>query len=199
LKRIKGEVDVGLKMIDLVIKILENSGLGQGSKVQQELGQKGKEKIEAEGIGLKHTREFKPKKKMSFKPKGVVGSGVGLKGVKPSSCFQLVEKLLDSMTLRTCLARESSLAGGSSSTCMVGVALPFILGSFEWVCEDLLAGLKTDDLVFTNSAFCKPKMGRTEAGVVFGSLGPFEASDSPQTVPVEVSGWAFLVRAVRCQ
>jgi hypothetical protein len=30
LKRIKGEVDVGLKMIDLVIKILENSGLGQG-------------------------------------------------------------------------------------------------------------------------------------------------------------------------
>ena len=72
--------------------------------------------------------------------------------------------------------------------CLVGVASLSILSSYEWVCKDLLACLKTDDLGFSTSAICKLVKGRMEAGVGSGDLGPFEASDSPQTVPVEVSG-----------
>ena len=72
--------------------------------------------------------------------------------------------------------------------CLVGVASPSILGGYEWVCKDLLACLKTDDLGFSTSAICELVKGMMEAGVGSGDLGPFEASDSPQTVLVEVSG-----------
>jgi hypothetical protein len=87
---------------------------------------------------------------------------------------------------------EISSVGASSSVCLVGVASPSILSSYEWVHKDLLAGLKIGDLGFSTLAVCELVKGRT---AVFGSMGPFEVGDSPQTVPVEVSGSrAVLVR-----
>jgi hypothetical protein len=80
---------------------------------------------------------------------------------------------------------EISSVGASSSVCLVGVASPSILSSYEWVHKDLLAGLKIGDLGFSTLAVCELVKGRT---AVFGSMGPFEVGDSPQTVPVEVSG-----------
>lgn len=106
------------------------------SIVQQELVQKGKENIGVEGKGTRPTRGFKAKKKVSFKPKGVLGPGVGQdsspgcagsKGVRPSSfSFPLLEKSKGTNALRSCLAGASSSAGGAPTA---------DLGNSAWVRE----------------------------------------------------------------
>jgi hypothetical protein len=77
LRRLKGEVAVGLARLDTVIQILENFGPGQDSLVQKGVGSKVKEKMGVEGKSPKPTRGFKPKRKMVFKPKVVAGFGYG--------------------------------------------------------------------------------------------------------------------------
>ena len=64
--------------------ILDSCGLGQGLKVLQNMRDKGKEKLEEEGLRSKPTRVFKQKKKMVFRPKGTVGLGERFKRVRPS-------------------------------------------------------------------------------------------------------------------
>jgi hypothetical protein len=57
-----------------------------------------------------------------------------------------------------------------------------------------LAGLKTGELGSLLSALCMLGMGRMDARVVFGGLGPLEVADSSQTVPVEVADILGLLR-----
>jgi hypothetical protein len=52
LRRLKGEVAVGLARLDTVIQILKSFGPGQDSLVQKGVGSKGKEKMGAEGKSL---------------------------------------------------------------------------------------------------------------------------------------------------
>jgi hypothetical protein len=90
------EVDVGLGRLESVINFLELCGPGLslkvqqmmdykgglGPKVQQKMDYKGKKILEDESFGSKPSRAFKPKRKMVFRPKGLVGLGEVSKGDK---------------------------------------------------------------------------------------------------------------------
>ena len=89
LRRLKGEVDVGLERLEVVFNKLESTGLGQGCKVSD--------------WDPNPTRRFKPKRKKVYKPKVGVGSVSSPKGVKPSLAIQRL------------MAGEPSIAGARSS------------------------------------------------------------------------------------
>jgi hypothetical protein len=127
LRRLKGEVDVGLERLDVVIKNMEIIGPGQGcrdSVVKKVVKPKGKEKMGVEGWGPKPTRGFKPKRKMVFKPKVVVGLGARPKGVKPSFSLQMHT------------VGESSVAVALSSVRLAGVSLRLASGNEKWAREE---------------------------------------------------------------
>lgn len=72
LRRLKGEVDVRLSRLDMVIKNLESFGPRQGcrgSLVQKVVGSKGKGKMRAKGKSPNQMRGLKPKRKMVLSPR----------------------------------------------------------------------------------------------------------------------------------
>ena len=127
LRRLKGEVDVGLERLDVMTNNMEMIGPGQGcrdSVVKKVVDLKGKEKMGVEGWGPKPTRGFKPKRKMVFKPKVVVGSGAGPNGVEPSFPLQMHT------------VGESSVAGALSSVRLAGVSSQLASGNQKCACEE---------------------------------------------------------------
>ena len=185
LRRLKGEVVVGLARLDTVIQVLESFGPGQDSLVQKGVGSKGKEKMGAKGKSPKPTRGFKPKRKMVFKPMVVAGSGTRAKVVKPSSPLKLLEKAHGWKALSSFLAREPSFARDSTSACLAGALLQSASGNSEWVLEELLTGLR-------NGCMCPSRLAsmrlRVEDGVVSGGLGTSKVGGSSLISPVEGSG-----------
>ena len=73
--RLRGEIDVGLTRLDMLIQKLESNGPGQDTGLQKGGGSKGKEKRGVESLSPKLTRHFKPK---------AAGWGTEAKGAKLS-------------------------------------------------------------------------------------------------------------------
>jgi hypothetical protein len=116
----------------------------------------------AEGLRPKPTRGFKPKRKMVFKPKVVVGLGTRAKGVKPSSSWKLLEKASSPL-----LAEDTSFASASTSACVAGVLSQLVLGIFP---EELSTSLRIGDMG-------PSRLASVRGRVVSGGMGTSEVGD----------------------